>query len=117
MASYPTLSSGRTFLAPLARTTRYPVKVLTFGDGSEQRWRVAPPLERFSLRHDGITTTDRDALFSFFAGRKGDYDEFDLTMDGATYDHLKLDSPEITARQRPDHLWDVALTLRQWSAA
>lgn len=117
MASYPTLSSGRTFLAPLVRTSRYPVRVLTFADGSEQRFRTSPPLERFALRHEGITTADRDSLFSFFAGRKGDYDEFDLTMDGTTYTHLKLDSPEISATQKPDHSWDVSLVLRQWRKA
>ena len=114
MASYPTLSSGRTFLAPLTRTTRYPVRKLTFSDGSEQRWRVAKPLEQFALRHTGITTADRDALFSFFAGRKGDYDEFDLTMDGTTYSHLKLDAATITATQAENHLWDVSLLVRQW---
>lgn len=117
MASYPTLSSGRTFLAPLVRTTRYPVRVLTFSDGAEQRFRVGPPLERFALSHEGITTSDRDALVSFFTGRKGDYDEFDLTMDGTTYTHLKLESPELVTQQREDHLWNVSITLRQWRKA
>lgn len=117
MASYPTLSSGRTFLAPLVRTTRYPVRTLTFADGSEQRFRVAPPLERFALRHDGITTADRDSLFTFFAGRKGDYDAVELTMNGTTYTYLKIDEPTIAATQRADHLWDVSLVLRQWRKA
>lgn len=117
MADYPTLSSGRTFLAPLQRVTRYPVKVLTFASGAEQRFRTAPTLERFTLQHNGITTADRDALAAFFAARKGDYEQFSLVMNGDTYDYLKFDSPEFQATQRADHLWDVSLVLKQWRAA
>ena len=117
MADYPTLSSGRTFLAPLVRTTRYPVKVFTFASGAEQRFRTAPAIERFTLQHNGITTADRNALATFFAARKGDYEQFSLIMDGDTYDYLKFESPEFSATQRADHLWDVALVLKQWRAA
>lgn len=117
MADYPTLSSGRSFLAPLVRVSRYPVRVLTFADGSEQRFRSAPVLERFALQHTGITTADKDDLYDFFAARIGDYEQFSLVMNGTTYDYMKFDSPEFTASQRQDHLWDVSLTLRQWRAA
>ena len=117
MADYPTLSSGRTFLAPLQRTTRYPVRVLTFADGSEQRFRSGPELERFALQHNGITTADKAALATFFAARKGDYEQFSLVMNGTTYNYLKFDGPDFAATQRQDHLWDVSLTLRQWRAA
>lgn len=117
MADYPTLTSGRTFLAPLTRVTRYPVKVHKFADGSEQRYRTAEPLERFALQHVGITTADRDSLAAFFAARKGDYEQFSLVMNGTTYDYMKFESPEFSATQRTDHLWDVSLTLRQWRAA
>ena len=117
MADYPTLASGRTFLAPLVRTTRYPVKVLRFADGSEQRYRTAKALERFVLQHQGITTADRDALATFFAARKGDYEQFSLVMDGVTYAYMKFESSEFSATQRVDHLWDVSLVLKQWRAA
>ena len=114
MADYPTLTSGRSFLAPLVRITRYSVKVLTFADGSEQRFRIGPPLERFALKHEGITTEDRDLLADFFAARKGDYEQFSLVMNGTTYNYMKFESPDFTATQRQDHLWDVTLSLRQW---
>jgi len=117
MAAYPTLSSGRTFLAPLMRATRYPVRVLPFADGSEQRFRIAPPLERFALKHEGITTADRDLLAAFFAGRKGDYGDIELTMNGTTYTYLRLEAPAFAATQRADHLWDVTLALQQWRKA
>ncbi|MEN6534965.1 MAG: hypothetical protein ABFD89_14960 [Bryobacteraceae bacterium] len=117
MASYPTLASGRTFLAPLVRTTRYGVRIQPFADGSEQRWRTGPPLERFAMRHEGITTADRDALVAFFEAHKGDYAEFDMTMNGTSYTHLKLEAATITTTQGVGHLWDVSLAISQWRKA
>lgn len=114
MADYPTLTGGTTFLAPLVRVSRYSVRTLTFADGTEQRFRTAPTLERFVLRHDGITTADRDLLADFFEARKGDYEQFALVMNGTTYNYCKFESPDFTATQRADHLWDVTLTIRQW---
>ena len=114
MPSYPILTSGRTFCEGFSRLTEYRVKKWQFADGSSQRVRSAQPLERFTLIHTRLSTAERNQILTFFDGRKGDYDEFDLTIDGTTFNHIRFDGPEITSTQAADLTWSMTVPLAQW---
>lgn len=113
MASYPTLSGGRTFMSPMTDTVCYPVRVLKFASEKQQRFRTAPKLRKFTLTHTGITTTDVASLQSFVAGIKGSYDEFDITVNGTLYSHMVLESDEVQAIESAPLQYTVTLQMRQ----
>lgn len=113
MASYPTLSGGRTFMAPMTDTVCYPVRVLKFASEKQQRFRTAPKLRKFTLTHTGITKTDVASLQSFAAGLKGTYDEFDITVDGTLYSHLVLESEQVQAIESAPLQYTATLQMRQ----
>lgn len=114
MPSYPVLTSGRTFCEGFSRATDMRVKVWTFADGTEQRARSASPTNRFTLIHTRLTTAERNQIHTFFDGRKADYDEFDLIVDGVTYNHMRFVGSELVSTQAPDQSWSMSIPVAQW---
>lgn len=113
MSSFPVLTGGRTFLAPLVEERVYPVTRLRFADGSQQRYRAAPATVRYTLTLSRIPKVDADTLRSFFDGRKGSFDSFDLTIHGATISGLRFDQDELRLTETAPGRYDCILRLAQ----
>lgn len=114
MASFPTLTTGAPVLLGLQLAYHTPCRALQFGDMSEQRFVLSAPLQRLTLRLDGLNITDYVAVRDFFEARKGAFDAtWDITVSGTTYSYLAFDTDELVAVENVDRQFTITLPVRQ----
>jgi hypothetical protein len=113
MTSYPSVTSG-VMVTALQQVSRYPLGVLQNVDGTEQRWIKGAKIERFMVSHSGISKADVATLRTFFSGRKGSYDSFDFTVEGATYQNCFFEDDTFRAVETSLGRYSVTLSFRQW---
>jgi len=114
MASFPTPFGGVAALYPVVIAKRYPVAILQFTDGTEQRYRQAAAVHRLTLRLDQITGTEKTAIVDFFNTCKGSFDAtWDITLAGVTYSYMQFASDDLAATENEDRTWSVTVEILQ----
>ncbi len=112
--AFPTPFAGVSALYPLTTAKRYPVGILKFTDGTEQRFRQAAGLQSFTLALDQITTDEKDAIVDFFETCKGSFDAtWDLVISLTTYSYMAFADDKISATQGENGAWSLTIRLVQ----
>lgn len=112
--AFPTPFGGVSALYPLTQAKRYPVAVLKFSDGTEQRYRQAAGLNSFTLELAEITATEKDAIVDFFETCKGSFDAtWDLVLAGTTYSYMAFADDKIDATESTAGVWSMSIRLVQ----
>lgn len=99
LLTFPQLKSGAVLQYPAPASVRFDNNVLSFLDGSEQRYRLAPgPLRRWTVQLALLEDAELNALETFIADTQGAFGTFAFTdpKDGKVYSscYLKSDSLE-----------------------
>ena len=94
MLTFPLLTSGVVTQYPTQKTQSYSNQVLSFLDGSEQRYRIATSLHRWLIRLELLAEAELNALEIFFAEAQGSFDDFAFPdpISAVTYPSCHLDS-------------------------
>lgn len=112
--AFPTPFSGVAALYPVSIAKRYPVRVLQFDDGTEQRFRQSAAVQRLVLTLDGITGDEKDEIVDFFNTSKGSFDAtWSITLGGNTYSYMAFDSDSLEAVEREENSWSMTIRLVQ----
>lgn len=112
--AFPTPFAGTSALYPLTTAKRYPVGVLKFTDGTEQRFRQAAGLNSFVLSLDQITGDEKDAILSFFETAKGSFDAtWDIVINSTTYSYMAFADDKISPTQGENGAWSLTIRLVQ----
>ena len=116
MAEFPRLKTGAVCQYPLGRVGRFATEVVSFGDGSEQRYRnYSGQLREWGISLSLLTENELSAIENFYWANVGATGTFEFTdpFDGTTYaecefedsvrlvfDGAQRGSAEIVIRQR-----------------
>lgn len=112
--AFPTPFAGVSALYPLTSAKRYPVAILKFTDGTEQRYRQAAGLNQFTLELSEITGDEKDAIVDFFETCKGSFDAtWDLVISGTTYSYMAFADDRIEATENSAGVWSMSIRLVQ----
>jgi hypothetical protein len=112
--AFPTPFGGVSALYPVTIGTRYPVKVLQFDDGTEQRFRESAGVVRLTLSLEGMTKTEKDAVVTFFNTSKGSFDAtWSITLGASTYSYMAFASDIIDPVEQQNGMWSVTVQLVQ----
>ncbi len=76
MLTFPRLAFGSVVQYPAGNTTSFSNQVLSFVDGSEQRYRTAAPLRRWVIQLELLAEAELNALEQFFSLTQGSFDTF-----------------------------------------
>lgn len=115
MASFPKLSTGCIAQYPSAREIATKTRVLTYLDGSEQRFRQLGSVQkRWIVRFQNATEREIAAMEHFFLLLRGSADAFTFTdpWDGREYDNCSLESDQIELRYLAHGQCATALIIR-----
>lgn len=114
MANFPTPFAGQAALYPVTAAKRYPVMIVQFDDGTEQRYRQSAAVSRFNLVLGQITKEEKDAIVSFFNDCKGSFDAtWNLVLGADTYNHMAFASDEIKPVEQSNGMWSLNVSLVQ----
>lgn len=108
-----------TLRMPVARTLTGGVRVITFLDGSEQRFAVRPWLNSFRLVFADVPASDVTAIEGFVDTVKGAFDTtWEFTgPDGVVYPGMALEQDELIAEEAAEGRWSVSVAMRQVAQA
>ena len=97
MASFPTMQSGSIATDGTMQQLRRNIAVVTFDNGSEQRWRARRELFEVELVFRGISGYDQGTIMEFFNSNKGRFDDtWDITIETVLYENMNFASDTIT---------------------
>jgi hypothetical protein len=94
MAVFPSLKTGAVCQYPLGRRAEYRTEVVTFGDGSEQRYRdYGMALREWVIELALLTEGEVAGLESFYWANGGAAGEFEFAdpFDGVSYARCEFD--------------------------
>ena len=112
--AFPTPFDGQAALYPLTRAKRYPVAVLKFSDGTEQRYRQAAGLQAFTLELSEMTTAEKDAIVDFFETCKGSFDAtWDIVIASTTYGYMAFAEDKISPVWAESGAWSLSVRVVQ----
>lgn len=115
MVSFPALSTGCVAQYPSRRETETKTRVLTYVDGSEQRFRqLGVARRRWIIRLQNATEREVSAIEAFFVLLRGSADTFSFfdPWDGKKYDNCSLESDQIELRYVGHGRCATALVIR-----
>jgi len=98
MASFPTLKTGAIAQYPLTTQVQFATNVVSFMDGSEQRFPAfSSLLRRWTIRLDLLDETELNATLEFFRAQSGVAGVFSFTdpADGTVYPSCRFASDAI----------------------
>jgi uncharacterized protein (TIGR02217 family) len=116
MAAFPELQSGAVAQYPLEQRLEYKTRVLSFVDGSEQRFRQRRAAQRrWAVRLTLLSEGETGALLAFFAERKGSYGSFSFRdpWDGRVYENCSFDQDVFEAVFESEGRSTCVLTIRE----
>jgi len=97
MASFPTMQSGSIATNGTIQQLRRNIAIVTFDNGSEQRWRARRELFEVELVFKSISGYDQGAIMTFFNSMKGRFDDtWDITIEAVLYENMNFGSDTIT---------------------
>ena len=112
--AFPTPFNGVSALYPLTAAKRFPVAVLKFTDGTEQRFRQCAGVSAFTLELNQITKTEKDAIFTFFNTCKGTFDAtWSITLGSDTYSYMAFADDAIKPTENESGKWSLNIQLVQ----
>lgn len=112
--TFPTLSSGCSVLSTFTRAAIAPVRVVQFGDDSEQRWATFSPLGGWTLDLTDIGAADLTALRDFQDLQKGGFDTtWTFSLDSINYTGCTFEVDEITWTETTPNLFSARVAFRQ----
>lgn len=112
--AFPTPFNGVSALYPLTAAKRFPVAVLKFTDGTEQRFRQCAGVSAFTLELNQITKTEKDAIFTFFNTCKGTFDAtWSITLGSDTYSYMAFADDKLDATETTPGIWSMSVKLVQ----
>jgi phage-related protein len=94
MAAFPTLKTGAVCQYPLGRNAQFRTEVISFGDGSEQRYRdFSGALREWVIGLELLTNSEMTALESFYWANGGAAGTFEFTdpLDAVVYPSCEFD--------------------------
>ncbi len=95
MITFPVLKTGAVLQYPASREVEHPTSVLTFVDGSEQRFRDSEaPLRRWLIRLDALDEQEMAALEAFLEAAQGRQESFAFVdpWDGSQHADCSLEN-------------------------
>ena len=116
MSTFPQLKTGAVIQYPATREIRSATRVLTFVDGSEQRYRErAAPLRRWVIRLDLLDEEEIRRIEEFFVSEQGRFGSFVFVdpWDGREFANCSLEADRMTAEYQQEAQVKVALVVRQ----
>lgn len=79
MAQFPLLNTGAVTQYPLEVRISSPSQVITFLDGTDQRFTLrGRPLRRWRVRLDLLDEAEMEAIQQFFLAQSGEYSKFNF---------------------------------------
>jgi phage-related protein len=94
MAAFPRLKTGAVCQYPLGRNSKFQTEVISFGDGSEQRYRdFKGALREWVIGLDLLTDAEITSLESFYWANGGAAGTFEFTdpFDAVVYPTCEFD--------------------------
>ncbi len=119
MATFPHLKTGAVLQYPASREIRSATQVLTFVDGSEQRYRErATALQRWLIRLDLLDEGEVRQIEEFFLSEQGRYGSFSFVdpWDGEEFPNCSLEDDRLAATFREEGRGRVSFVVRQNAA-
>lgn len=114
MANFPTPFNGAAALYPATIARRFPVAVLKFTDGTEQRYRQSAAVDRLVLDLSQITKAEKDSIVDFFETCKGSFDAtWSITLDGSTYPYMAFAGDELKPVETENGIWSLSIPIVQ----
>jgi uncharacterized protein (TIGR02217 family) len=116
MAAFPELQSGAVAQYPLEHSSEYKTRVLSFVDGSEQRFRQRRAVQRrWLVRLTLLSEGEIATLLTFFTDRKGSYGTFSFRdpWDGRLYENCSFDQDVLGAVFESEGRCTGILTIRE----
>lgn len=116
MSTFPQLKTGAVIQYPASREIGSSTQVVTFLDGSEQRYRErATSLRRWVIRLDLLDEEEVRQIEEFFISEQGRFGNFTFTdpWDDMEFPNCSLESDEVAAEFREEGRGSVAVVVRQ----
>lgn len=116
MSTFPTLKTGAIIQYPAQREIRFATQVLTFIDGSEQRFQLyQSPLHRWVISVDLLDQSELHQLQEFFRTQEGASQSFSFTdpWDGTNYPNCSLEGDDIVGILKEEVNGTTSLTVRE----
>jgi hypothetical protein len=93
---------------------RFETHVLTFENGSEQRWLSTRELWRGVLVFSSVSGYDLATVQGFFRSMKGQFDRtWDITIEGNTWSYLTFESDSFPQIENKQGRFSFQLACRQ----
>ena len=116
MADFPRLRTGVVAQYPARRQLSFVTRVLSFVDGSEQRFRLWPGgLRRWIIRLELLTEEELAELRDFFRAHSGSAQSFRFSdpWDGIEYQDCILEADVFEALLKGEGRGDIELVVRE----
>ena len=116
MSTFPQLKTGAVIQYPARRDILSATQVLTFVDGTEQRYREhAAPFRRWVIQLDLLDEGELREIEKFFVAEQGKFGNFAFTdpWDGAEYASCSLEADNVALEFREEGRGRVSLVVRQ----
>jgi hypothetical protein len=116
MSAFPTLKTGAVMQYPARRDITNPTQVLTFVDGSEQRYRErAGPLRRWVIQLDLLDENELRQIEEFFVAEQGRFANFAFTdpWDGTQYASCSLEADSVALEFQGEQRASASLVVRE----
>lgn len=116
MGDFPVLKTGAVAQYPASKSVRFSTRVLSFLDGSEQRWReYGAPIRRWAIRLDLLDDSELTALEQFFVTQQGQLGDFSFTdpWDATEYLSCSLEVESVTLEHTEEGRSKTALVVKE----
>ena len=116
MPDFPQLRTGVVIQYPARRQYSFATRVLTFVDGTEQRFRISPAVLRsWVIRLNLLTEDELSNLREFFRSQAGEAQTFSFTdpWDDVEYENCTFEGDAFEAILRGEGQGDVNLIVRE----
>src|SRR5215210_3731821 len=99
MTTFPILRTGAVQQYPAGRSSYFNTQIVTFLDGTEQRYRSAPILRKWTIQAEMLDPGELADLERFFADQQGAFESFAFTdpFDGTEYPDCSFDLGRFTS--------------------
>ena len=116
MSDFPLLKTGAVTQYPSGRQVGFATRVLTFADGSEQRFRRAGgALKRWIIRLNLVDEGELQAIREFFRAQGGRLESFSFTdpWTGTEHADCSLESDAVELELRDEDRGRTTLIIRE----
>ena len=116
MANFPILKTGAIAQYPLTTQVQFATNVVSFMDGSEQRYPAVPgQLRQWTIRLDLLDETELNTTLEFFRAQNGGAGVFSFTdpTDGTVYPSCRFGADSIQTSMDANGRCAAAIVVQQ----